>query len=108
MQGTDLKRASLRQRLLACAATIALAGNSIAPAFADANDDNTASPIKHVIVIVGENRSFDHVFATFTPAHKTDTVLNALSQGIVTATGAPGPSYKKALQYNGSDYDAYE
>ena len=25
----------------------------------------TASPIKHVIIIVGENRSFDHLFATF-------------------------------------------
>ena len=24
----------------------------------------TATPIKHVIVIIGENRSFDHVFAT--------------------------------------------
>ena len=27
-------------------------------------DANTATPIKHVIVIVGENRSFDHLFAT--------------------------------------------
>ena len=27
----------------------------------------TASPIKHVIVIVGENRSFDHIFATYQP-----------------------------------------
>ena len=26
-------------------------------------DANTATPIKHVIVIVGENRSFDHLFA---------------------------------------------
>jgi phospholipase C len=25
----------------------------------------TASPIKHVIIIVGENRSFDHLFATY-------------------------------------------
>ena len=30
------------------------------------NDDkgNTRTPIKHVIVIVGENRTFDHIFAT--------------------------------------------
>ena len=27
----------------------------------------TATPIKHVIVIIGENRSFDHVFATYKP-----------------------------------------
>src|SRR5882762_2323767 len=25
----------------------------------------TATPIKHVIIIVGENRSFDHLFATY-------------------------------------------
>ena len=28
------------------------------------NDNSTASPIKHVIIIVGENRSFDHLYAT--------------------------------------------
>ena len=28
---------------------------------------HTTSPIKHVIVIIGENRSFDHVFATYEP-----------------------------------------
>ncbi len=27
----------------------------------------TATPIKHVIIIIGENRSFDHVFATYVP-----------------------------------------
>ncbi len=27
-------------------------------------DRQTATPIKHVIIIVGENRSFDHLFAT--------------------------------------------
>ena len=25
------------------------------------------APIKHVIVIVGENRTFDHLFATYKP-----------------------------------------
>ena len=30
-------------------------------------DTETTSPIKHVIVIIGENRSFDHVFATYVP-----------------------------------------
>ncbi len=27
----------------------------------------TATPIKHVVIIVGENRSFDHLFATYVP-----------------------------------------
>jgi phospholipase C len=40
----------------------ALAGQSIGPALADAR---TATPIKHLIIIIGENRSFDHMFATY-------------------------------------------
>ena len=32
-----------------------------------ANDGNTTTPIKHVIVIYGENRSFDHLYATYQP-----------------------------------------
>ncbi len=31
------------------------------------NDNRTTTPIKHVIVIIGENRSFDHVYATYRP-----------------------------------------
>ena len=30
-------------------------------------DNDTTTPIKHVIVIIGENRSFDHIFATYVP-----------------------------------------
>ena len=30
-------------------------------------DRNTRTPIKHVIVIIGQNRTFDHVFGTFQP-----------------------------------------
>ena len=29
----------------------------------------TATPIKHLVIIVGENRSFDHLFATYVPQH---------------------------------------
>src|SRR5947209_8273581 len=52
-------------------------------------DANTATPIKHVIVIVGENRSFDHLFATYVPK-PGETVNNLLSEGIVNADGTPG------------------
>jgi phospholipase C len=93
---------------LACVGTAALIGNSVAPAFADANDNNTKSPIKHVIVIIGENRSFDHVFATYKPVHQTDTVMNLLSEGIVNADGTPGANYSKATQYHAGVYDAYQ
>jgi phospholipase C len=61
------------------------------------NDGNTTTPIKHVIIIVGENRSFDHLFATYV-APSGDSVLNLLSEGIINSDGTPGPNFKKARQ----------
>jgi hypothetical protein len=60
-------------------------------------DNATTSPIKHVIVIIGENRSYDHVFATYKPKAGEQT-NNLLSQGIVNADGTPGPNFAKAQQ----------
>jgi phospholipase C len=60
-------------------------------------DSDTATPIKHVIVIIGENRSFDHVFATYVPK-KGESVRNLLSEGIIKADGTPGPNFSKAEQ----------
>jgi phospholipase C len=59
----------------------------------------TVTPIKHVIVIVGENRSFDHLFATYVPK-RGESVNNLLSEGIVNAMGKPGPNYSRAVQYS--------
>ncbi len=66
------------------------------------NDGNTRSPIKHVIVIIGENRSYDHVFATYVPKHG-QTTENLLSEGIINADGTPGPNFKKAEQLAATD-----
>src|SRR6185437_13839284 len=44
---------------------------------------DTASPIKHVIIVVGENRSFDHVFATYVPQHPEEGIPTLLSEQIV-------------------------
>ncbi len=73
-------------------------------------DRETRTPIKHVIVIIGENRSFDHIFATYVPKHKDETVLNLLSEGIINADGTPGPNYSKATQYQATDIapDTYQ
>ena len=60
--------------------------------------DKTATPIKHVIVLIGENWTFDSIYATYRPGHK-QSVDNLLSRGIVTASGAPGPNFAKSLQY---------
>jgi phospholipase C len=59
----------------------------------------TASPIKHVIIIVGENRSFDHLYATYVPKNPSNKVLNLLSEGIINADGTPGPNFAKAHQF---------
>jgi len=60
---------------------------------------STATPIKHLIIIVGENRSFDHLFATYVPMHPEEGIHNLLSEGIVTADGLPGPHFDRAYQY---------
>ncbi len=65
-------------------------------------DNNTTTPIKHVIVIIGENRSFDHVFATYKPK-RGQRVWNLLSEGIVNADGTPGPNFSKAVQSAATD-----
>jgi phospholipase C len=62
----------------------------------------TRTPIKHVIVIIGENRSFDHVFATYEPKNG-ETVWNLLSEGIVNKNGSPGPNFYKAEQQAAAD-----
>jgi len=65
-------------------------------------DSDTTTPIKHVIVIIGENRSFDHVFATYQPA-QGQSVWNLLSEGIVNADGTPGPNFRYAEQHAATD-----
>jgi acid phosphatase len=57
----------------------------------------TATPIEHIIVIVGENQTFDGVFATYTPKSGA-TVRNLLSEGIIDANGAPGPQFALVTQ----------
>jgi|HubBroStandDraft_1064217.scaffolds.fasta_scaffold00015_84 phospholipase C len=69
------------------------AGAQIAP-----NDANTTSPIKHVIVIIGENRSFDHVFATYQPP-AGQSILNLQSEGIVRANGEQGPNFHRRTSF---------
>ena len=63
-----------------------------------ATEIKTESPIKHVIVLIGENRTFDHVFATYVPK-RGETVSNLLSKGIVNADGTPGPNFSLAQQF---------
>jgi phospholipase C len=70
------------------------------------HDGDTASPIRHVIVIVGENRSFDHVFATYVP-RAGQHVSNLLSRGIVNADGTPGRNHAASAQRAATDTHRY-
>jgi phospholipase C len=67
----------------------------------------TKSPIKHVIVLIGENRGLDHTFGVYTPKGKGQTISNLLSKGIVTKTGKPGPNFALAQQYSVSPQKTY-
>ena len=60
-------------------------------------DSTTTTPIKHLIVLIGENRSFDHTFGTYQPK-EGQSVSNLLSKGIVDANGAPGTNMGLAAQ----------
>jgi phospholipase C len=56
----------------------------------------TTTPITHVIVLIGENRTFDNIYGTYVP--KRGTAANLLSKGIVNADGSPGPNSGLASQ----------
>jgi phospholipase C len=64
------------------------------------------TPIKHVIVLIGENRSFDHAFGTYVP-RAGQTVSNLLSKGIVNADGTPGPNFAMAGQFAAAPASTY-
>ncbi len=102
-----------RKRLFACVSLCAMLANAALPALAHAasplapNDTKTATPIKHVIIIIGENRTFDHVFGAYQPK-AGQTVSNLLSKGIINADGTPGPNFKLAAQYYAQQSGTYQ
>jgi phospholipase C len=95
-----MKPARLRSTILGALRTglgsLALLQLAVGPAMAQATAGGTATPIKHVIVIIGENHSFDNVFATYIP--QTGTIWNLLSEGIVNRDGSPGLNFSRAQQ----------
>jgi phospholipase C len=81
------------------AGSSALAATAMQPQSKPENPEQipTETPIKHVIYIVGENRSFDNIYGTYQPKNG-QTIWNLLSQGIVKADGTPGKNFAKGRQ----------
>ncbi|HZV67186.1 MAG TPA: alkaline phosphatase family protein [Telluria sp.] len=77
-----------------------------AASLAALNAGPTTTAIQNVIVIVGENQTFDAVFAAY-QAPGGQTVKNLLSQGIINADGTPGPNFSLAVQNQGANQTAY-
>ncbi len=98
-----IQRLRLKVASTLCAMSVAQAGALIPVVQAIAA---TATPIEHVIIIVGENRTFDQLFGTYVPP-KGQTVRNLLSEGIVLPNGQPGPNAARARQYEASDTAVY-
>ncbi|HEY4974285.1 MAG TPA: alkaline phosphatase family protein, partial [Steroidobacteraceae bacterium] len=70
------------------------------------HDRDSLSPIKHVIVIIGENRSFDHIYATYAP-RAGQHIANLLSRGIINADGTPGRHHEASAQRAATDTRRY-
>src|ERR1700678_1021316 len=70
------------------------------------NSQKTVTPIHHLIIVIGENRSFDNLFATYQPPAQGQTVFNLLSEGIVKTDGTPGSNFQQAAQQQAIDTPA--
>jgi phospholipase C len=58
----------------------------------------TETPIKHIIYIIGENRSFDNIYATYQPKNGQQ-IWNLLSRGIINVDGTQGNNFAKGQQF---------
>jgi phospholipase C len=99
----------LTRRWLSYVAAPLLLQWNVAPMRAESHesDQSTTTPVQHVIVIIGENRSFDHVFATYRP-HGGQDVSNLLSKDIINADGKPAHSFGLSAQNQATDSSTFQ
>ncbi|HEX6483265.1 MAG TPA: alkaline phosphatase family protein [Ktedonobacteraceae bacterium] len=106
---TKLRRTSISTAIALIVTLTSILFQVASTSAAGSNTDwnnSTATPIKHVIVIIGENHTFDNIFGTFQPRHG-QSVNNLLSQGIVTCSGNLGPKAGLAAQQQATDTTTY-
>ena len=86
-------------RIIFSASVIALSAFAVTARGEDrAESIETATPITHVIEVIAENRSFDHIFGVYKPGNG-QRIDNLLSRGIVNEDGTPGPNFRTAAQF---------
>jgi phospholipase C len=68
---------------------------------------DTVTPIKHVIILIGENRGLDHTFGVYKPKGRGQFIANLLSKGIVNEDGSPGPNFWTAQQFSVTAQPSY-
>ena len=101
-----------RERLAVLGASTILASGLAMPSIAHDRDDlPSKTPIKHVVVIFEENRSFDHYFATypfaanpsgspkFIARDDTPAVNNLQAAGLLTSN----PNIRQPFRYDHSE-----
>jgi phospholipase C len=71
-----------------------------------AQASKTATPIEHVIIIVGENHTYDNIFGGYLP-RPGQTTLNLRSQDIIDDDGNPGRNFALAQQRTADSKGAY-
>ncbi|WP_176041029.1 alkaline phosphatase family protein [Burkholderia stabilis] len=98
--GLSLTALALGQMLVACGSDNSSNAPGSSPTTTVAYAPKT--PIQHVIVIIGENHSFDNVYATYRP-RTGQSVWNLLSQQIVNQDGTPGANFSHANQAAATD-----
>jgi len=84
--GSSARKLGLRAGVAVAALGAFTANGGAADPDKSVDKISTATPIKHVIVVIAENSSFDHAFGTFRP-REGQHIHNLLSKGIVNADG---------------------
>ena len=84
-----------------------LSSTGLNAASADPPPQGPSTPIEHLIVVVGENRTFDHVYGGY-QSSQGETIRNLLSRGIILSDGSAGPNVSAASQAQANDVDTYK
>jgi phospholipase C len=100
-------RDSTVEALLGGVSTLVAAAALLLGAPASADTPPATTPIQHLIVVVGENLSFDNLFGIYEPRPGT-AVHNLLSEEIANRDGSPGPNFARAAQRRAEVHDLYE